>query len=193
MGIAIATRAEREKHRLAGVCQYNRSKEFFARFGVTPLRLYHQLIYGSNARLTRPQIFLMRRCADATEHEGGLWLCYLAVHFEQGIGQKIDRTAGRLGIDHQIAAFRQFETICRIMTEVVIGQLWIFPSFADVHRHPASICKKFGPAVIAVDRSLIFVGGNRRADRKAGGYAYAARQSDEVGMEITAVPGSRVA
>src|SRR6266567_4224668 len=130
---------------------------------------------------------------DAPERERGFGLHNLAVHFEQWVGKKIDRAAGRPGIDHQIPTFRQFETIGRIMAEVVISQLWVFPSFADVHRHPAPIGKKFGPTMVAVDRSFILVGGNCRADRKAGGYAYASRQSDEVGMEITAVPGSRVA
>ena len=79
------------------------------------------------------------------------------------------------------------------MTEVIIGELWIFPRFTDVHWHPASIGEEFSPAMVAVDRSLIFIGGNCSADGKAGGYAYAARQSDEVGMEITAVPSARVA
>src|SRR5438034_134703 len=131
--------------------------------------------------------------ADAPEYESGLGLYDLPVHLEQGVGEKIDRAAGRLGIDHQIPAFCQLEAIGRIMTEVVIGQLWIFPSFADVHWHPASIGKKFRPAMVAVDRSLIFIGRNRSAYGKTSGYADAARQSDEIGMEITAVPGPGVA
>src|SRR6266481_6987827 len=63
--------------------------------------------------------------ADAPEHEGGLGLYHLAVYLDQGVGEKIDRAARRLGIDHQIAAFGQLETICWIMTEIVIRQLWI--------------------------------------------------------------------
>ena len=43
--------------------------------------------------------------ADAPEHEGGLRLYDLAVHLEQRVGEKIDRTACRLGIDHQVPAF----------------------------------------------------------------------------------------
>src|SRR5207248_10487662 len=132
-------------------------------------------------------------CADAPEHEGGLRLYDLAVHLEQRIGEKIDRTARRLGIDHQIATFGQLETIGRIMAEVVIGQLWIFPRFTDIHWHPASISQKFGPAMVALNRALVFVGGNRSADRKTRRYADTARQRNEVSVEIAAVPGARVA
>ena len=47
--------------------------------------------------------------------------------------------------------------------------------------------------MVAFDRSLIFIGRNRSADGKTGGYADAARQSDEVGMKITAIPRASVA
>jgi hypothetical protein len=61
------------------------------------------------------------------------------------------------------------------VTEVVIDQLWIFPSFADIYRDPASIGEKFGPAMVAVDCALAFVRGNGRADRETRWYADAAR------------------
>src|SRR6266700_3787786 len=131
--------------------------------------------------------------ADAPEHEGGLGLYHLAVYLDQGVGEKIDRAARRLGIDHQIAAFGQLETICWIMTEIVIRQLWIFPRFTDIHRHPASICVKFRPAMVAFDRALILVGWNRRANGKTRVYSDAARQSDEISVKIAAVTGSGVA
>ena len=57
--------------------------------------------------------------ADATKHERGLGLHNLAIHLEQWVGEEINRPARRLGIDHQVAAFGQLETIGRIMTEVV--------------------------------------------------------------------------
>jgi len=132
-------------------------------------------------------------CADAAEHESSLGFYYLAIHFEQGVDEKVDRAAGRLGIDHQISAFGQLETIRRIMAEVIISQLWIFPRFADIHRYPASIGEKFGPAVVALDRALFFIGWNRRTNGEARRYSNAARQSNKIGMEIGAVPGSSVA
>src|SRR6266404_5662212 len=105
-------------------------------------------------------------CADAPEREGGLGFYHFAVHLKQRISQEINWTARRLGIDHQIAALRQLETIGRIMTKVVIGQLWIFPRFTDVNGYPASVGEKFGPAMVTLNRALILVGGNCRTDRK---------------------------
>src|SRR6266566_3689793 len=131
--------------------------------------------------------------ADAPEHEGGLGLYHLAVDLDQGVGEKINRTACRLGIDHQIAAFGQLETIRRVVAEVVVGQLWIFPRFTDIHRHPASICEKFSPAMITLDRPLVFIGRNRRAYGKTSGDTDAARQSDEISVKIAAITGSGVA
>src|SRR6266498_3028014 len=130
-------------------------------------------MHDGNARLTRAnEPFL---CPDTAEHESCFGFYYLAIHLEQGVNEKVDRPAGRLGIDDQISTFGQLETIGRIMTEVVISQLWIFPRFADIHRHPASIREKFSPAMVAVNRALIFVGWNGGADGKTSGYADAAR------------------
>src|SRR6266496_2243989 len=114
--------------------------------------------------------------ADAPKDERGLGLYDLAIHLKQRVGEKINRAACRLGIDHQVAAFRQLEAIGRIMTEVVIGQLRIFPRFADVHRHPTSVGEKFGPAMVAVDRALVLIGWNRSANSETRWYANAARQ-----------------
>src|SRR5206468_8373033 len=113
--------------------------------------------------------------ADAPEHEGSLGLYNLTVHLKQRISQEIDRSAGWLRINHQITALCKFEPVRRIMAKVVIRQLWIFPSLADINRHPPSIGKKFCPAMIAVDCALVFVRGNGRADRETGWYADATR------------------
>src|SRR6266545_7449923 len=130
-------------------------------------------MHDGNARLTRAnEPFL---CPDTAEHESCFGFYYLAIHLEQGVNEKVDRPAGRLGIDDQISTFGQLETICRIMTEVVISQLWIFPRFADIHRHPVSIGEKFGPAMVTFDRAFVFIGGNRRANRKARRYSDATR------------------
>src|SRR5437763_14170010 len=131
--------------------------------------------------------------ADSTKHERRLGFYHFAVHLKQRVYEKIDRAARRLGIDHQIAAFRQLETICRIMSEVIIRKLGFFPRFADIHRHPASVCEKFGPAMIAVDRALVLIGWNRSANRETRWYANAARQRNEVGMKIRTVASACVA
>src|SRR5207248_9362179 len=131
--------------------------------------------------------------ADSAKHERRLGFHHFTVHLEQRVYEKIDRAARRLGIDHQIAAFRQLETIGRVVAEVVIGQLWIFPRFADIHRHPTSVCEKFCPAMIAVDRALVLIGWNRSANRETRWYANAARQRNEVGMKIRTVASACVA
>src|SRR6266480_6758127 len=131
--------------------------------------------------------------ADSAKYERRLGFYHLTVHLKQRVGEKIDRTARRLGIDHQIAAFSQLETIRRIMTEIIIGQLGILPRFTNIHWHPASISEKFGPAMVALNRALVLVGGNRGTDRKTRRYADAARQRNEISVKIAAVPGPRVA
>src|SRR6266513_4143253 len=128
--------------------------------------------------------------ADSAKYERRLGFYHLTVHLKQRVGEKIDRTARRLGIDHQIAAFSQLETIGRIMTEVVVGQLRVLPCFTNIHWHPASISEKFGPAMVALNRALVLVGGNCIAYRKTRRYADAARQRNEVGVEIAAVSGA---
>ena len=79
------------------------------------------------------------------------------------------------------------------MAEIVVCQLWILPCLADIHRHPASICEKFGPAMIAVDRPLVLVRGNSRAYGKTSWYPDAARQSNKISVKIAAVAGARIA
>src|SRR5947209_6673992 len=79
------------------------------------------------------------------------------------------------------------------MTEIVVGQFGILPRFADVHRDPTSVRKKFGPAMIPLYNTLIFIGGNTCANGETGGNAYATRQRDEIGVEIGAIAGARVA
>src|SRR6266496_6855242 len=78
------------------------------------------------------------------------------------------------------------------MPEIVIRQLWILPSLADVNGNPAAICQEFGPTMIAVDRALVFVSRNGCTDRKAGRDANAARQCNKIGMKIRAVTRLRV-
>src|SRR5207244_13522378 len=131
--------------------------------------------------------------ADPTECESCLGFDYFAVHFEQWIDEKIDRAARRLRVNYQITAFRKFEPVGRIVPEVVISQLRILPSFADIHRNPATICQEFSPAMVAVDRALVLVGWNGCANREPSGYADAARESNEVGVKIGAIAGARVA
>src|SRR5205807_2977558 len=85
------------------------------------------------------------------------------------------------------------ETIGRVMPEIVIRQLWILPCFADINGNPATICQELSPAMVAVDRALVFVSGNSSADGKARRDADAARQCNEIGMEISAVAGVHIA
>src|SRR5262245_58322872 len=79
------------------------------------------------------------------------------------------------------------------MTKVIISQLRVLPCFADVYRHPLTVCEKFGPAMIAVDLTCILVHWNRRADGETRGYVDASRQCDEVRVEITAITGTSIA
>src|SRR5207249_8555084 len=108
-------------------------------------------------------------------------------------GEEINRTARRLGIDYKVATFCQLEAIGWIMAEIVVCQLWVLPCLADIHRHPASICEKFGPAMIAVDRPFVFVRGNSRAYGKTSWYPDAARQSNKISVKIGTVAGPRIA
>ena len=80
--------------------------------------------------MRRIEVFLS---ADSAECEGRLGFYHLTVHLKQGGCEKIDWAARRLGINYQIAVC-QLETIGRVVAEVVIGQLWIFPRFADINR-----------------------------------------------------------
>src|SRR5947207_8353084 len=79
------------------------------------------------------------------------------------------------------------------MTKVVISQLWIFPSFANINRYPLTIREKIGPAMIALDLTLILVGWNGRADGETRGNVDDSRQGDEIRVEITAIAGAGIA
>src|SRR5262245_25685903 len=79
------------------------------------------------------------------------------------------------------------------MTEVIIGQLWVFPRFTDVDRHPLTVCEKFGPAMIALDLALVLIGWNGRADGETRGYVDASRQRNEIRVEITTIAGADIA
>ena len=140
--------------------------------------------------MKRIEVFLS---ADSAKYERRLGLYHLTIHLKQRVYEKIDWAARRLGINYQVAAFRQLETIGRIVAEVVIGQFWIFPRFADIHRDPSSVGEKFGPAMIAVDRALVLIDWNRGANSETRWYANTARQRNEVGMKIRAVASARVA
>src|SRR5436190_2380425 len=132
-------------------------------------------------------------CPNASELESRLGFYDLAVHFKERISEKIDRSAFRFRIDHQIPALGQFKPISRIMTKIVISELWVLPRFTNVHRHPLTVCEKFGPAMIPLDLALILVSWNGRADGETRGYVDASRQSDEVRVEITTIAGADVA
>ncbi len=79
------------------------------------------------------------------------------------------------------------------MTKVIVGELRILPSLANINRHPFAIGEEFRPAMVALHRTLVFLCGNGRADGKPTGNANAARQGDEVSMKIGAVAGLHVA
>src|SRR5882724_1364183 len=131
--------------------------------------------------------------ANAPEFESGLGFYDLAVHLEERINEEINRSTLRFRIDHKIAALGQFEPISRIMTKIIISQLWVLPRFADVYRHPLTVCEKFGPAMVALDLALILVDWNGGADGETCGYVDASRQSNEIRMKIRAVSGAGIA
>src|SRR6516164_6024993 len=136
------------------------------------------------------------RCAlrsDAPELESGFGLYDLAVHLEQRINKKINRSAFRFRIDDQIPTLGKFKPVCRIMAKIIIRQLRVLPRFTDIHRHPLTVGEKFGPAMIALDLALILVGWDGRADGETRRYVDASRQSDEIRVEITTIAGARVA
>src|SRR4029450_10178704 len=118
---------------------------------------------------------------------------HLAVHLQERINEKIDRSAFRFWIDHQIAALGQFKPIRGIMTKIILSELWVLPRFADVYRHPLTVGKKFGPAMISLDLALILVRWNGRADGETRRDVDASRQSDEVRVKITTIAGADIA
>src|SRR6266566_1861630 len=131
--------------------------------------------------------------ANAPELKSGLGFDNLAVHFKERISEEINRSAFRFRIDHQIPTLGQFKPISRIMTKIVISELWVLPRFTDVYWYPTIVCEKFGPAMIALDLALILVSWNGRADDETRGYVNASRQSDEVRVEITTIAGADIA
>src|SRR5438034_2490783 len=78
------------------------------------------------------------------------------------------------------------------MAKVIISELWIFPCLADIHRHPAPVCQKFRPAMVAFDGAFVPVGWNGSANGKTRRNTNAARQSNEIGVEIGAVTGAHI-
>src|SRR4029077_17141263 len=102
--------------------------------------------------------------------ESGLGFYDLAVHLEERINEEIDRSAFRFRIDHQIATLRQFKSVRRIMTKIIIRQLRVLPRFTNIHRNPLTVREKFGPAMVALDLALLLVGWNSRADGETRGY-----------------------
>src|SRR5438874_2899681 len=123
-------------------------------------------------------------CPNASELESRLGFYDLAVHFKERISEKIDRSAFRFRIDNQIPALGQFKPVSRIMTKIIISQLWILPCFTDVYRHPLTVCEKFCPTMITLNLTLVLVGWNGRTDSETRGYVDASRQRDEIRVEI---------
>ena len=55
--------------------------------------------------------------ADSAKCERRLGLYDLTIHLKQGVYEKIDWAARRFGINYQVAAFRELETIGRVVAE----------------------------------------------------------------------------
>ena len=89
------------------------------------LRRFNDTATQRRGYIDSPFISALR--ADPPELEGCLGFYDLAVHLQQWIGEKIDRSALRLRIDDQIAALRQLKPIGGIMTKIVISKLRVFP------------------------------------------------------------------
>src|SRR5207237_3109510 len=120
-----------------------------------------------------PHLTWLSKCSgpDAPEGEGGLRFDDLAVHLKQRIGEEIDRAACGRGIDHEVAAFRQLETVGWIMAEIIAGELRILPRFTDVHRHPTFVSKQFSPTMVPFDCAFVLVRGTGCAETKPPGDA----------------------
>src|ERR1043166_4727233 len=129
---------------------------------------------------------------NAPELESGLGLNNLTVHLQKWIHEEINRAAFRFRIDYQVATLRHFKSVRRIVTEIIVGQLRVFPRFADVHRNPLTVGEKFGPAMVTLDLAFILVGWNGRADGETRRYVDASRQSNEVCVKIRAVSGASI-
>src|SRR4029453_11260225 len=127
------------------------------------------------------------------ESETGFRLHGFAVYLQQRIRKKVNRTTGWGRIDNQIASFVQLEAIRRIVTEIIVGQLWMLPCFADIDRNPAPIGEEFRPTMVAFDCAFAFVRGDCCADCETGRNPDRARQGNKVSMEVGAITGPRVA
>ena len=103
----------------------------------------------------------------------------LAIHFYNGIGQEVDRTGDRAGIDHEVASATELKTVGGRMTKIIHAERREFVAFTDIDGPPFAIRIEFGPAVIAIHAALIALGGEGRADSEAGGNASGSRQGDE--------------
>ena len=64
--------------------------------------------------MKRIEIFLS---ADSAKYERGLGFYDLTIHLKQRVYEKIDWAGRRFGINYQVAAFRQLETIGRVVAE----------------------------------------------------------------------------
>src|SRR5712692_3183415 len=79
------------------------------------------------------------------------------------------------------------------MTEIIIGELRIFPRLTNIDRDPAAIGKEFRPAMVAVDRALVFVRGDCCANCESSWNSNTARQRNKVGVEVGAITRSGIA
>lgn len=64
-------------------------------------------------------------------------------------------------------------------------------ALTDIDRPPLPIGKELCPAVVPLDAAFVPLGWDGRADGEARRDTDRARQCDEVGMEIRAVPGKK--
>jgi hypothetical protein len=64
--------------------------------------------------MRRIEVFLT---AVPAEYERRLGFYHLTAHLKQRVSEKIDWAARRLGINYQMSAFRQLETIGRVVAE----------------------------------------------------------------------------
>src|SRR5512144_1170198 len=79
-----------------------------------------------------------------------------------------------------------------MMSEVVGGEARVLVRFAHIHRHPLAVSEKFGPAMVPVNSTMIAFRRNCRANLQSGRDANLARQGDEIGVEVGAIPGAGV-
>lgn len=66
-----------------------------------------------------------------------------------------------------------------MVAEVVVGEFGKFVGFADIDRDPFAISQALGPAMIAANYTVAFVGGNGESDGEARGNANRAGERNE--------------